>query len=424
MIVRALRTLSVLGLCAGLAAFSGAAKAALDESLLEAAEREQPAVIETLERLVRIESGSGDAAGLAEMADLLDDRLQALGFTTERRKSDADVGADTVIGRLTGSGRQRVLLMAHMDTVYETGILETQPYKSDGNKLYGPGIADDKGGIAVILHTLKILADAGWRDYATLTVLFNPDEETGSAGSGEIIAALADQSDTVLSFEPTGTKDVGEWLLLGTASYASVRLEVTGRAAHAGHAPEAGRNAVVELAHQLLQTRDVAKDIDGAQLNWTNVRADQAFNQIPDRAVAIGDARITKPGAEQELLAALRTKVDASTLVPDTETSVTVTILRPGYESGPAGHAVADLASDIQRELKRRPFWIVLMAKGATDAGYAGRSGKARRGRELRPRRGRVPRARRVHRDRLDRAAPVLGRAPSHRARQAIALVT
>ncbi|MBA1993681.1 M20/M25/M40 family metallo-hydrolase, partial [Escherichia coli] len=89
--------------------------------------------------------------------------------------------------------------IAHLDTVYEHGILDTQPYKVDGNRIYGPGIADDKGGIAVILHSLKILQDTGWRDYAKLTVSFNPDEEVGSIGSGEIISELADQHDVVLS---------------------------------------------------------------------------------------------------------------------------------------------------------------------------------------------------------------------------------
>ncbi len=62
------------------------------------------------------------------------------------------------------------MLIAHMDTVYQRGILASEPYRVDGNRIYGPGIADDKGGIAVVLHALKILKDAGWQDYARLTV--------------------------------------------------------------------------------------------------------------------------------------------------------------------------------------------------------------------------------------------------------------
>ena len=181
----------------------GTASAAPDAKLLAAANAQQPAVIETLKSLVTIETGSGDVDGLARMATLLDDRLKALGFKTERRKAYAGAGADIVIGTLKGSGKRNIMLQGHMDTVYLPGILQSQPYKVEGNKVYGPGIADDKGGLAVILHSLKILNDAGWKDYNTLTVLINPDEEVGSVGSADVISALADQHDTVLSFEPT-----------------------------------------------------------------------------------------------------------------------------------------------------------------------------------------------------------------------------
>ena len=115
------------------------------------------------------------------------------------------------------------MLIGHMDTVYQKGILATQPYRVDGNRIYGPGIADDKGGLAVILHALKILGDAGWRDYAKLTVSFNPDEEVGSIGSGEIIAELADQHDVVLSCEPTAAAPAAknDGLLLGASGTAT-----------------------------------------------------------------------------------------------------------------------------------------------------------------------------------------------------------
>jgi len=324
-----------------------------------------------------IESGSHDSVGLSAMAELLNGRLQALSFKTERRKSTVDPGAEIVIGTKTGVGSQKVLLMAHMDTVYKSGILHTQPYKTEGNKLYGPGIADAKGGIAVILHTLKILEDADWNNHATLTVLFNPDEEIGSPGSGDIITEIASQSDTVLSFEPTGKKYGGEWLLLGAAKYASVRLEITGKASHAGNAPEKGRNAVIELAYQLLQTQDIANGISGAQLNWTNVAADQAFNQIPEKAIAVGDARITVDGAEQKLLEALQAKVSSSKRVPETEATVTLAILNPGFKATPSSYEISSLAQEIHKELGRQKFWIVAMTKGVTDAGYAGVSGNA-----------------------------------------------
>jgi glutamate carboxypeptidase len=371
-------TRTLVALAAAFALSSGTAHAAPDAKLLDAAKAAQPAVVDTLKSLVMIETGSGDVDGLAKMATLLDDRLKALGFKTERRKATAGAGADIVIGTLKGTGKRNIMLQGHMDTVYLAGILQTQPYKLEGNKLYGPGIADDKGGLAVILHAVKILNDAGWKDYATLTVLVNPDEEVGSVGSGEIISALADQHDTVLSFEPTAAKAVapGEALLLGAAGIADVTLEVKGRAAHAGAAPEMGRNAIIEISHQMIQTKDIAKDIPGVTLNWTNVISNKARNQIPELAVAHGDVRITVPGAEVKLREALQAKLASSKLVPDTVTTMKLEVGRPSFLAGAPGLALGQKAQAIYKEIDR-DLALAPMTGGGTDAAYARRSGKA-----------------------------------------------
>jgi glutamate carboxypeptidase len=353
-------------------------QAAPDARLLAAAERAQPAVIDNLKEMVLIESGSLNVDGLLKMADLVEGRLKAAGFKTERRKATAGAGADIVIATLKGTGKRKIMLQGHMDTVYPAGILSGQPYKVDGNRIYGPGIADDKGGLAVIMASLKILADAGWRDYDTLTVVMNPDEEVGSVGSGELIATLADQHDTVLSFEPTAAKSVakGESLLLGAAGIATATLDVKGRASHAGAAPELGRNALYELSYQMLQTRDLAKDIPGVALNWTVARAVGPLNQITEKAQALGDVRITQPGAEKKLEAALQAKVAAGKLVPDTETTVKLEVGRPAFVAGEKGRALAERAQAIYNELDRE-LALTPMTGGGTDAGFAGRSGKA-----------------------------------------------
>ena len=360
--------------------FGGAitAHAAPDAQLLTSATAAQPAVVETLKTMVSIESGSADLEGLAKLAALLDERLKSLGFKTERRKAVPGAGADIVVATQTGNGSRKIMLQGHMDTVYERGILQTQPYRQDGNKLYGPGIADDKGGIAVVLHALKMLNEAGWKDYATLTVVFNPDEEVGSIGSGEFISATADRHDVVLSFEPTAAKAVakGEALLLGAAGVAQVTLEVKGRASHAGSAPELGRNAILEASFQMLQTRDLAKDIPGVTLNWTNVVSNKARNQIPEFAVAGADVRITVPGAEEKLDAALQAKVASGKLIPDTVTTVKLEVGRPAFLAGAPGRALAERAQAIYKEIDR-DLGIVPMTGGGTDAAFARRSGKA-----------------------------------------------
>ncbi|PZQ31181.1 MAG: peptidase M20 [Stenotrophomonas acidaminiphila] len=360
------------------AASAPARAATADAALRAAATKEQAAVIDTLRDLVTVESGSTDHEGVATLMTYLDKRLRALDAKVDRVAS-ASGGPDMVRGVFTGKGTLRVMLIAHADTVYDRGILAREPYHRKGNLLYGPGIADDKGGIAVILHALALLKARGWNDYATVTVLFNPDEEIGSPGSGETIATLAGQQDVVLSFEPSPAKAVieHEGVLLSAAGTSQVRMTVQGLSAHAGAAPEQGRNALVELAHQLVQTRDVATGVPGAQLNWTTASAGTARNQIPERAEAGGDARVMQADSNDNLLAALQAKVKESQLVPDTTTTVTLEPLRPIYVAGERGRALADLASDIYAELDGRQLLMHPTTNGGTDAGFAGRSGKA-----------------------------------------------
>ena len=148
-------------------------------------------------------------------------------------------------------------------------------------------------------------------------------------------------------------------------------MTVQGRAAHAGAAPEQGRNALIELAHQLLQTRDVAAGIKGAQLNWTTAEAGSVRNQIPQSARAGGDVRVTEPGANEKLQAALQARVRQSPLVPDTTTTVTLVARRPIYVAGAKGEALADMARSIYAELDGRHLLMHPGTNGGTDAGFA-----------------------------------------------------
>ena len=365
-----------LSLLVSLVMVAASASAATDEKMLTAARAAEPAVIESLKEMVNIESGTMDLPGLGQMADYAERRLKALGVQVERRPSSTAKG-EMLIGRLQGSGRRKLMLIAHLDTIYWPGTLATQPIKLDGNRLYGPGIADDKGGVAVILHALDILRAAGWQDYAQLTVLFNCDEESQSAGSGETIAALAESHDVVLSYEPTAAKAMfkTEGVLLAAAGTGTVTMTVTGRTSHAGAAPEQGRNALIELAHQIGQTADTVKGIPGAQLNWTQASAGRVRNQIPDMALASADLRLTAADAAQKLEAALKAQV-AQRKVPDTETAIVIDIGRPPFAGDARTLALAKRAQAIYAELDGRPLMLVPGTGAGTDAGYASRSGK------------------------------------------------
>jgi glutamate carboxypeptidase len=360
-------TLGLLVLAGG-----AAAQSRPEPATLAAAEAERTPFMATLRELVEIESGSADAAGLARIADYTEARLKSLGAATERRVSKRGPGS-IVTGTFTGTGTRTLMLMAHMDTVYPPGILTSQPFRVADGRAYGPGIADDKGGVAAILHVLAMLRQAGWHDYARLTVLFNPDEEAGSHGSKELIAALAAEHDFVFSCEPTLGQ--GEGLLLGASGFARVSMTVEGRASHAGVAPDKGRNALIELAHQLQQTDAVSRSVPGARLNWTLAQAGVVGNQIPDRATATGDLRYTRADAVDSLEGALRQAVRQGH-VPDTRTLIAVERGRPPFVATPAARDFARKAQAIYAELGR-DLALQDGTGGGTDAAYANLSGRA-----------------------------------------------
>src|ERR1051325_9385937 len=162
------------------------------EPVLAQARAQKGPLLDTLKELVSIESGSRDLEGLERIAQLIAGRLKSLGGEVELvEPADLYRMDDTPerVGRMGGAavkgkGAKRILLIAHMDTVYPRGLLAKQPFRVDGERAFGLGIADDKQGIAVILHTVAMLRTLEFRDYGTLTVLVNADEELSSPASG------------------------------------------------------------------------------------------------------------------------------------------------------------------------------------------------------------------------------------------------
>ncbi|MGJ7609019.1 glutamate carboxypeptidase [Variovorax sp. LT1R20] len=342
-------------------------------ALLASANSEQSAVLKTLEALVNIETGTGDKIGMAQMGDYLVQRLSALGAEVERIPAAADVVGDNIVGRLKGNGTKNFLLIAHMDTVYPRGYLATAPFHIDGNKAYGPGIGDDKGGIAVILHTLVLLKAQGFKDYGTITVMFNTDEEKGSNGSRDLIQALAAKNDFVLSHEPTGQDPS---FITATSGIAYVQADIKGKASHAGAAPELGVNALVEAADLILRTQDIDNKANELRFNWTLAKAGSASNAIPDSATLNADMRYARNEQMASTLEILNQRA-AMKRLPAADVKITLTPGRPAFNAGPDGLAVATKAVGLYQELGKTATVVTARTGGGTDAAYAGLTNKA-----------------------------------------------
>jgi len=343
-----------------------------DEALLSAATAEQPAAVKTLERLVNIETGTGNAEGMSAMAQLLESELKAVGATVTRHAAVSPVVGDNIVGRIDGKGGKNLLLMAHMDTVYVKGTLAKAPFRIEGNRAFGPGIADDKGGVAVILHTLKLLKQRGFQDFGKITVMFNTDEERGSFGSRDLIQQLAAQHDAVLSFEPTIA--IKESLVLGTAGIVYYKVNIKGLAAHAGAAPELGVNAMVEASDIVLRTLDLDNKAKDLRFNWTVGTAGQVSNIIPDQANIEANIRYARKADLDELLKTLEERI-AKKRLPKAEVTITVDHGRPAFEANAEGKRIVEKAVAIYKETGN-DLAVVERTGGGTDAAYAALSGK------------------------------------------------
>ena len=352
-----------------------AARSQPDQAVMAAIEAEREPLIDTMRQLVGIESGSRDPEGLREIAAVIADRLRDLGGEVELVSHDdpyvmvdtpAEIG-QSVVARFRGQGQGRILLLAHMDTVYLRGQLVEQPFRIIDGRAFGLGIADDKHGIALILHTLAALRALEFDDYELITVLINADEEVSSAGSRGLITRLGAEHDAVFSCEGGGASDR---LALTTAGIGAVLLEVTGRASHAGSAPQQGRNALYELAHQVLQMRDLSDEAAGIKLNWTIASAGATRNVIPAEARATADFRVLRVAAYDEVERQVRERI-RNQLIPGTTVSVSFERRRPPLEPTAASRAFASHAQAVYGEIGRPLGVTDQAAGGGTDAAFA-----------------------------------------------------
>jgi glutamate carboxypeptidase len=361
-----------LGMC-----MTAPAHAAPDAAVWAQVQTHKQPLLDTLKDLVAIESGSGDREGLDRISQLIHDRLQALGGQVEFIEPGPDAyrmhDTPAKIGRMVratfkGTGTKKILLIAHMDTVYLKGMVAKQPFRIDRDRAYGLGIGDDKAGVAVILHTIACLNAIGFKDYGQLTVLINGDEEVSSPGSRTTLTQLGATHDFTMSHE--GTSIGADQLGMATSGIAAVTLKVTGKASHAGAAPERGLNAIYELAHQMLQTKDFSDPSRGLKMNWTMVSGGTNRNVIPAEANAAADVRVEKVADYSGLETKLRNTIK-NQLIPGTKVDLTFEQRRPPLEPTAAQLMVGQHAQKIYGEIGRELKVVQAVLGGGTDAAFA-----------------------------------------------------
>jgi glutamate carboxypeptidase len=307
----------------------------MDERIISATEidalrtrvlRMQKAYLADLERLVNIDCGSYTKAGVDEVgrwtADFLHEQLGAE-ITIDPNE---DLG-DTVVGVINGPGDgPTVLMIGHMDTVFDRGTVAQRPFRVENGVAYGPGTSDMKGGLLAGLYALKaLMADDSpgdpWLPVGRVVFIANPDEEIGSPVSTPVIRSWAAASDLALVLECARAN--GD-IVSSRKGTIDIEMRIHGRAAHAGVEPDKGRSAILEASHKIIALHALTGVWPGTTVNVGVMQAGTRPNVVAAEALLRVDLRsITRAGLEH--LETTLAEIAAKSVVPDVTCEVVET---------------------------------------------------------------------------------------------------
>lgn len=312
------------------------------------------AILGNIRNIVEIESPSRHAAGVNRVLETIARSFEGTGAASERELT-ADSFGDILLVRCDPTRNEPgILVLSHMDTVHPVGTLASKlTYRREGDRVYGPGIYDMKGGLMLAVEAFRRIAQARRRTKLPITFLFTPDEELSSPVSRRVIEREARGQRYVLVTEPArdGGKVVTERKGIGVFV-----IRTRGRPAHAGGDPDKGRNAIVAMAEIVLAINVLNDPRRGITTNVGLIAGGTARNTVAEECMIEVDLRFCDPANASEMEAKLKALKSSR---PDIETTVTGKITRPPFVRGRGVDLVFDKAATIAKEigfnLKRAP---------------------------------------------------------------------
>jgi glutamate carboxypeptidase len=247
----------------------------------------------------RQETPTGDAVALDALADVLEGRYRELGAQTERVAQET---GDHLVARWGEGDAPHVLLLGHHDTVWPQGTLESMPLAVEDGVLRGPGVYDMKGGLVVAELAFAAMRECGVTPARPVRLVVVADEEVGSPTARPLVEGQMEGAVAVLGLESPHPGGALKTARLGSTR---VRVEVTGRAAHAALDPDSGVSAVDELMDQLFAVREIMAAEPTVLCNVGTVGGGGRTNVVPDRAEADIGLRFTDAATQERVLAAL-----------------------------------------------------------------------------------------------------------------------
>jgi glutamate carboxypeptidase len=261
---------------------------------VERSEQFMDAFLADLKAIVNIDSGTYTKAGVDRVAAYLQERFHDFGFSTYFDPQQEYGNNLVATHKGSAADGPRILLIGHTDTVFPEGEAARRPFaiaQRNGRRIAtGPGVLDMKSGLLIGLYGLSVLIDEQNAPYQSVTFICNSDEEIGSPGSKPLIEELARQSDAVIVLEPGREINTVVSSRRGSGQY---RVVVRGISAHAGVEPHRGRNAIFELAHQVIALQGLHGTIHGTSLCVSVIQGGERTNVVPDFAYCMMDVRVS-----------------------------------------------------------------------------------------------------------------------------------
>nr|WP_230126890.1 M20 family metallopeptidase [Bacillus sp. CECT 9360] len=289
-------------------------------------EGKMPEMNSLLEKIVNIDSGSYHKEGVDKVGAIIRKEFEDIGMYVK-------VHRETEFGNhleIKGSEKSepKIIIIAHMDTVFPVGEAEKRPYKIIGDKAYGPGVSDEKASHVSVLYALKALKEKGSDAYKNVHLIFNGDEEVGSRTSKVIIKEAAEGKDFSLVVE-SGRPDDG--VVTERKGVGRFIFDVKGKSAHAGVEPERGKSAIEELAHKVIMLQNLSDYEQGLSVNVGLIDGGTSSNTVAPEAQAQVDVRVKNMKQAEEITGKI-TKIALDEKVTGTETELTGRIGRPPME--------------------------------------------------------------------------------------------
>ncbi len=334
------------------------------ETYLESKKHE---IIELLELLVNTDSGTYNKEGVDAVGEILKEKFEEIGMEVKVHP-EQKLGNHLEI-KAPSNSDPKIMIIAHMDTVFPKGEAKKRPFNVIGDKAFGPGVNDEKASHVQVLYALKALKEAGSDAYKNVHIIFNSDEEIGSLASKSLIKQVAENKQYSIVVEcsrPDGgivteRKGVGHFTLV-----------VKGKSAHAGVEPERGRSAIEEISYKILKLQELNDYEEGISVNVGYVHGGTSTNTIPSAAKAEIDVRYKDEQQAAEIVKKI-TEISQEEHVSGTSTKLKGEISRPPMqktnETEQLINVIQEVAADLGIKIRE------VSSGGGSDASFTASEG-------------------------------------------------